>query len=421
MQQYELRVQYFAKLPVTTVVAAVRSSVDGLDAQYNVADEITLEAIADSVTAAVNRRVAAADRTSFDLSEAGRCTRIDSAPALFRDRSAFLDSMGIYAARRQTRDEAVEELARIREELGTIWTREGGPSGGSLRMRLDSALSAIAGAEPSNEYPFIGRADVDGVLATADDPDAMAPSAALQRLRGMIAATRRPTPPSPTIRADVLEHLSDLVAELTVLAGAQDRASAEQRVLEATLSWASNEVATNPQEVLNPTYLLALVSNEITATSAAPSKIEDLRVGTAFAYGGVMPGINSGPGSDTDFAAFLLIRLRLFGYADHDLPTPYTYSGRGGRIALDVGALFKSTVRYKGQELRAGLGELTPALGLSYEFEPRITAHIGGMVYRQASPNPFNANRLGRARIAPYLLLGFDFDLVNEIKELGRP
>jgi hypothetical protein len=99
---------------------------------------------------------------------------------------------------------------------------------------------------------------------------------------------------------------------------------------------------------------------------------------------------------------------------------PEAYSSGWAKFAFNVGALLLSNLHYRGQEQADLLIGITPAIGISWDFNRFMALHLGCLLFRQPSVNPLNKEENRGPLGALYLAVGFDFNIVNRLKDLAK-
>lgn len=137
-----------------------------------------------------------------------------------------------------------------------------------------------------------------------------------------------------------------------------------------------------------------------------------LQVGTAI--GGAGAWLSNGEGARRDGFMFVALRFYL-APVDRSLPLPW--SEQKARFSVDIGSLYGSTLSYLGQKQREAFGGLTPTLGGSFDVNTKLALSAGIVLFRQPSVNPA-AKDVTNLRIAPYVGLSLDADVLNRLKGL---
>jgi hypothetical protein len=397
-RQYKLKVEFLQRVE-TDAREALSETVDQVvvELMRRGQTEFTSAEVIEIWSPAAKARLSQTlgkELVTLDLSTAGQCPN-GAAPELIQ--LSRHDSLTIARAVQSRRGlaEDEQELATASEQFGNATHA---PEYDSLQATLERGL----GTDVSYT-----RGDVSALL-NAFDRDEPIPSDSRDRLQEFLDAQ-----PSQVLRPNetaLLETLIDVSDKL------ENRL---ERVANAKANVERQDQTLAELDVLAQAYAIRTTAQLVEQSWTDTATVRALRIGTAFAFGGTLLGINSNaapaPPGDVqgDIISLFLVRIH---WGPRDKRFADAYSSAKARWTFDVGALFLSNLNYHGQKMEDLFAGITPALGIGWDANRFIAFHGGLLFYRQASPNPLNIDQSLGPFIAPYLAVGFDFDFVNLIR-----
>jgi hypothetical protein len=346
------------------------------------------------------------DRTylELDFSRAGECPTVHAEGAPLRDLGG--DEYRLLAM-------AAAAQFNLNQKTGKLGTARGdfNDAARGISAQLEEKLRAAlrSGSPVRAEMPY-GAGDVSNLAEALENQNPL-PDSSRSTLEAFLDQ-------DPAVRSKVLsaEEQSALDTFLVASAAYEDAVARQRQAARALASADSAAIAATDE------LFLLRATAEIQGTAWSDSTtVHRLRWGTAYAFGVAVLGKGSKregtnpPRGDADadlFGAFL-VRYHL-GAVDTRLPSRFAYGSPVARFALDVGAVL-GDVTYKGQNLENAFTGVKPMLGASYDITTDFTFHSGVLLFRQRSVNPASGDN-SRIKVAPYVLLGFDFDVLNLLK-----
>ena len=139
--------------------------------------------------------------------------------------------------------------------------------------------------------------------------------------------------------------------------------------------------------------------------------LESISVGTVYgiAYTALSPVEN------VEYEMFRYAGLKFFfGAVDKNLPKPYL-EGAKSKLSFFIGIIANGNLTYRGLTLFDAAGT-KPLLGISLEINRYIALDFGSVWFKQKSVSRVKSEE--RLRIAPYIGLSFDLDLLNNSRDM---
>jgi hypothetical protein len=151
------------------------------------------------------------------------------------------------------------------------------------------------------------------------------------------------------------------------------------------------------------------------------TELDRLRIGTIYGLGGAI--LNASNGDKLDFEE---AQLDLFSYVgikyylgpvDRRRPRPFLTNM--SRWSIHIGAVLKSEITYKGQDMTGMFGDMIPTFGIGFDLNPTFCLNLGVLLFKQPGINPLSEAK--EKKWALFLGFSYDIDLFNTIKGLLSP
>jgi hypothetical protein len=420
-QPFHIELEFYGSAPAMSLAAASRSAMHDLVAVYGQKKSVTDEDIRRTLDSRMNELVerltaAGAKEVLFlDLSVAGRCPLSDQRPpnplvGLEKQINSAAQGMILQQDAIRRFDEGRQRVMKVAEKVPPLVER--------LRVEREREQQAIrdeTNRKVEEDKKPVGRrkpvqVSSPTLLYTNDDLIAV--------LRMANGADTAGVP--RVMEVDAFSRLSPALDSKGVTP--EDKATLRElldgalRMNTTTVEYLQGAKAQHALDGLSAQLhesFFALAHAELGAVPwDTDSEVRKVQIGTA--YGGAFTFLDVGKNAADDGFGFLLMKF-YFGPVDKTLPRPY--SSWRSHFSFDVGAVSRSTVKYRGQEQDDAIAGLKPMVGLGIDIQRRIALHGGMLLFRQPSINPLATERK-RLRASPFIGLGFDFDLFNQLSTM---
>jgi len=167
-------------------------------------------------------------------------------------------------------------------------------------------------------------------------------------------------------------------------------------------------------------HSVVFVESKVPFTSDE-TELDRLRVGTIYGLGGAI--LNTSDGKKLNFQKdqvdlFSYIGIKYYlGPVDRRRPKPFLTNM--SRWSIHIGAVFKSEITYKGQDMVGLFGDMIPTFGIGFDLNPTFCLNLGVLLFKQPSVNPLSEAK--NKKWALFLGFSYDMDLFNRIKGLLNP
>lgn len=381
------------------VVAGLR---DVVNAHENFGRAPSSEEVANGVAEGIKRTVAQELGTRplyLTVAQEGDCATTDRLDV--RIPTADANALLTIAKAHRDKRSAMDDLnLRLREIQAMNATPQ-------LAAPIAAAFRALRSARTNraNTKLLYSLADLQSVEDAFNSASIQSLDAAVQaRVASVVNSTL--TPPR-----EIEPHSRTLIA----LFGALDRlrsAETDRKSKTDAATAADTLLKTITPKVESQFVPISEASVVKTSWNDVEAEVRKLQIGTAVSGTAVMFGSRA---SDHDAAMVAALRFYL-APVDRSLPNPW--SSPRARVAVDVGALFQSTLTYRGQEQKPLFNSITPTVGVSYDLTRYLSVAAGSVFFRQPSTNPLAGDKSSHPRVAMYLGLGTDFDALNQLTGL---
>jgi hypothetical protein len=407
---YNVVAEFFVRHSAEDLADAVRLGLDRYARSLSPSDDFLDSELESQIETLLEARFIGRKRKWLNVSTLGQCPDRAAAPRLLRELTNLQRTAlaGLVEAHRELGEAQANERRALHE------FEDPRPPGYGLSRQLLKSVPDEARNPGYSDQAVDSLFDLflDKRLPSAEQIDRWEHILDGGGVRNRLTQEQRAAVTTMVARADrLLDRRADVADASRALSEARDSLDAETGSLTG---------------ILNPGYRPAANAVLTSVSFADTAQYRKLRISTAFATGAVALGGSGFDGyldgdapGDVEYQALNLIVTKFYlGPVDKELPDPYP-DGLS-HFALNVGAAVGTSLSYGGEELKDAFASLKPVLGLSYDFSRFFAAHAGMVFFRQPEPNPFDAQRRGRTAAALYLALGFDFDVVNGIRELVK-
>lgn len=399
-REYQVRLNFAQKIPAAYVTAGV---LRGLRRATNAAEEardpeaINSAVVSEQIARGVRDEVALRMGTRplyLQITREGDCGTTDVLNVLLSPE----DELKLKRAVAARLDERAA-MDRLGTHVRTLQLIDG--------RSVVALVSALRAARAN-------RANARAIAYTLDDVQALdaavqgATAAGLdQAAHARLGAVLRSNAATPR---ELVPHTATLHAVLAALGQVRAAEAAAEAVAAQAEKMNAESESVAPQ--VQGQFIPISEASVVETSWGAEAEVRKLQIGTAVTGASVM----FGPGGATR-DAIMVTALRFYlAPVDRSLPIPW--SSPRARAAIDIGALFQSEVRFRGQKQNDLFNGISPTLGVSYDLTRYLSVSGGMLFFRQPSTNPLADTTGGEVRTAVYLGVGTDFDALNQLNTL---